>query len=706
MSEEIGLSRRLSAFDEEQEGVLSQIKPRIDQALDGILNEFYELTRCDPKLAMILKKGPSLGKLSKAQKEHWHTLFNGEVTDDLRDRAYRIGAAHRRVGLAPEYYIASYSYLLEEFHQLLLKDRPETAREIAALTRAVFIDLNLSIAAYFELEKADARRNEAALFSESITEELDHSKTVLSGLCGDLEAASTNLSHSIKEMTKGVDLVDQSSERTGNAIQSVALSAEEIQSNSLEVGNQAETMSRLASDAVDKTDMAGSTIEQLKETADRISDITTLIDAISRQTNLLALNATIEAARAGEAGKGFAVVAGEVKALSEQTAEAARQISENISNVKTTVGTAVCNVSEITEIIGQMSVAANSVAGNVTTQVSALNDLSSNAQAAAGGALEQRNPIKMFTDAVSDLEEVGEVLSDKLGVINLTFDKLGHRLTVAANSIGDVDSRAYPRIPCGIQLKLTDNGKIYQTSARDISREGTLIDMKDGVLTVGGQVQLDFEGIGSVVASVQGHQPLGTRLRFIEVSPDVTERLSRYIEHIQEEERRFIEILQQRRDMIEKEFEAGLQSHEVSLDELFDQAYMPIVGTDPQQVTTKGLPFLERVLPDIIEPVLGMDTSLVFCAAVDRNGYLPVHNKQYSKPQGDDPVWNASHCRNRRIFDDKTGLMAGRNKTEFLVQTYLRDLGGGAYAFMKDISVPITLQGKHWGGLRLAISIS
>ena len=60
-----------------------------------------------------------------------------------------------------------------------------------------------------------------------------------------------------------------------------------------------------------------------------------------------------------------------------------------------------------------------------------------------------------------------------------------------------------------------------------------------------------------------------------------------------------------------------------------------------------------------------MDPAVVFSAAVDRNGYLPVHNRKYSEPQGKDPVWNNAHSRNRRIFDDMTGLMAGRNTQAF-----------------------------------------
>jgi methyl-accepting chemotaxis protein len=86
---------------------------------------------------------------------------------------------------------------------------------------------------------------------------------------------------------------------------------------------------------------------------------------------------------------------------------------------------------------------------------------------------------------------------------------------------------------------------------------------------------------------------------------------------------------------------------------------------------------------------------------VDRNGYLPTHNLKFSKPQGRNPEWNAAHCRNRRIFNDRTGLAAGRNEKPFLLQSYRRDMGAGRHVLMKDLSVPILVKGRHWGGLRL-----
>lgn len=153
---------------------------------------------------------------------------------------------------------------------------------------------------------------------------------------------------------------------------------------------------------------------------------------------------------------------------------------------------------------------------------------------------------------------------------------------------------------------------------------------------------------------------------------------------------------------ISQAFEKAITSGLLSERALFDTVYRPIPGTDPEQVTTAFTDLTDRLLPPLQEPVLKEDPAIIFCAAVDRNGYLPTHNPKFSQPQSDDPIWNAANCRNRRIFDDRVGLKAGRNERPFLLQVYRRDMGGGQFVMMKDLSAPIWVNGKHWGGLRLA----
>ena len=80
----------------------------------------------------------------------------------------------------------------------------------------------------------------------------------------------------------------------------------------------------------------------------------------------------------------------------------------------------------------------------------------------------------------------------------------------------------------------------------------------------------------------------------------------------------------------------------------------------------------------------------MFCVAWAKGGYLPTHNPNYRLPQGPDPVWNNANCRNRRLFNDRAVKKVAANTKPFLLQTYRRDMGGGNFVLMKDLSSPIS----------------
>jgi methyl-accepting chemotaxis protein len=168
----------------------------------------------------------------------------------------------------------------------------------------------------------------------------------------------------------------------------------------------------------------------------------------------------------------------------------------------------------------------------------------------------------------------------------------------------------------------------------------------------------------------------------------------------------FIGMVQSARDEIMAAFENALAAGDAQLEDLFDEVYTPIEGTNPQQVMTRFTALTDRLLPPIQERVASQHPDIVFCAAVDRNGYLPTHNQKFSQPQSPDPDWNAANCRNRRIFNDRVGLRAGQNTKTVLLQTYRRDMGAGRVVMMKDLSAPFYIAGRHWGGLRLAYRIA
>ena len=164
----------------------------------------------------------------------------------------------------------------------------------------------------------------------------------------------------------------------------------------------------------------------------------------------------------------------------------------------------------------------------------------------------------------------------------------------------------------------------------------------------------------------------------------------------------FVREAVRRASLVSQKISDAVSSGLLTLDRVFDTNYVPVRGSDPEQFVTSYVEVFDRILRDVLEEALQFDDRVVFCAPIDRNGYIPTHNSKFSKPQGSDPVWNAANCRNRRFFKDRVGLAAGANCEPFLVQTYQRDMGEGRKVPMMDISAPVVVSGRHWGGVRLA----
>ena len=148
-------------------------------------------------------------------------------------------------------------------------------------------------------------------------------------------------------------------------------------------------------------------------------------------------------------------------------------------------------------------------------------------------------------------------------------------------------------------------------------------------------------------------------------------------------------------------FEAAIERGEITLNRLMDENYREIPGTDPKQYMTDYVEFTDRVLPPIQDPIQKSDPRIVFCVAWAKGGYLPTHNPNYRHPQGKDPVWNNANCRNRRLFSDRAVKKVAANTKPFLLQTYRRDMGGGNFVLMNDLSAPIFIRGRHWGAFRM-----
>ncbi len=144
-------------------------------------------------------------------------------------------------------------------------------------------------------------------------------------------------------------------------------------------------------------------------------------------------------------------------------------------------------------------------------------------------------------------------------------------------------------------------------------------------------------------------------------------------------------------------FEQAIAAGRISREALFDRRYRPIPGTDPVKYNTLFDAFTDDVLPSLQEALLAAMPQLAYAGAVDDQGYFPTHNRKFSQPLTGDYQVDIVNNRTKRLFSDRTGKRCGSNTRPFLLQTYKRDTG----EVMHDLSAPIYVDGKHWGGFRI-----
>lgn len=144
-------------------------------------------------------------------------------------------------------------------------------------------------------------------------------------------------------------------------------------------------------------------------------------------------------------------------------------------------------------------------------------------------------------------------------------------------------------------------------------------------------------------------------------------------------------------------FEQAIAKGTLTQEQIFSQAYKPIPNTNPQKFHTPYDNFTDQYFPDIQEPILNRHSNVMYAGGVDLNGYYPTHNKKFSQPLTGNYEKDLLQNRTKRIFSDRTGSRAGSNSKPMLLQTYKRDTG----EVMHDLSVPIMVNGRHWGGFRI-----
>ena len=150
-------------------------------------------------------------------------------------------------------------------------------------------------------------------------------------------------------------------------------------------------------------------------------------------------------------------------------------------------------------------------------------------------------------------------------------------------------------------------------------------------------------------------------------------------------------------------FDNAVDSGLLTVNDVFDRSYVEIKGWawgEKPKFHTRFDALTDRAVLVFQDKYLENE-DFIFAVGVDVNGYLPTHNSKFQKPLTGIPEKDLAGNRTKRIFNDPVGLAAAKNTEPSLLQVYSRDTG----EVMWDVSSPVLVKGKHWGGFRVGVSM-
>ena len=396
-------------------------------------------------------------------------------------------------------------------------------------------------------------------------------------------------------------------------------------------------------------------------------------------------------------------IANASQAVQTATSAAVGEIAQS----RIAVDTAVKHIAELVEAVGRIETRLGAVgsalaqvakvSGSIEAIAKQTNLLALNATIEAARAGEAG---KGFAVVASEVKGLAEATRKATHLIGDTVRDLDGQVGNLIGESNDVSSRA----------------KSAGEGAEQI--QSIIVRMQEGFTSVGREI----DGVAKAATSNLAHcdsviDELGHLAKGVDLSSNdlkhADERVARLLDVSEElialiadsgvetSDAPLIRVVVDTARRISDAFEAAVARGEITVDQLMDENYRKIPGTDPSQYLTNYIEFTDRILPPIQDPIQKSDPRIVFCVAWAKGGYLPTHNPNYRLPQGPDPVWNNANCRNRRLFKDRAVQKVAANTRPFLLQTYRRDMGGGNFVLMKDLSSPIHIRGRHWGAFRM-----
>jgi methyl-accepting chemotaxis protein len=397
---------------------------------------------------------------------------------------------------------------------------------------------------------------------------------------------------------------------------------------------------------------------------------------------------------------------------SEEIAATAKQVSENAGRVESLAGNATISSTDGQEAVSNAVEGMTQLKGQVQSIAEAMLELGENSQKIGG-----------IIDIIDEISDQTNLLSLNAAIEAAGAGEAGKRFSIVANEVrrlADRTADATNQVKALIvQIQQATNSTIMLTeegSKGVDAASGLVANISEALEKITGAVTETTSAASEIKMMTQQQTTASEQMTetIVEVR-DVAVQVATSSQETTESISELTSLADRLQDLVDDNLQekgktatlAGARELEqiltdavdkgkLSLEDLFDEDYQPIPETNPTKYHTRYDRYLDETIRACQDQFL-QNEMVAYAVLTDRNGYVPTHNSKFSQPLTGDYEKDLSGNRTKRIFDHEVGLKAARNTEGPLMQPYERDTGEK----MWDISVPVYVKGRHWGGFRI-----
>ena len=148
--------------------------------------------------------------------------------------------------------------------------------------------------------------------------------------------------------------------------------------------------------------------------------------------------------------------------------------------------------------------------------------------------------------------------------------------------------------------------------------------------------------------------------------------------------------------------EQAIAAGELTMDDLFDQNYRLIEGSNPPRFRTRLSDWADRNWRPILDAQLAEGGAIKMCSPSDMKGFLPTHVTERSRQPTGDLAYDTKYCRNGRILFEGVDIAAKRSTAPYMMAVYRQEGDGTSYEIVRNVYVPLIINGRRWGDSELA----